>query len=83
MFLLEEKGIQNFVEYIANRFKEIFEILIIIGNIAATITIIVGCIMWLSRFDPNAGKRLFLYGIILAIIIRFLATLGLPTAIIP
>jgi len=83
MFLLEERSIQNFVEYILNRFEEVFEILIIIGNIAATITIIVGCIMWLSRFDPNAGKRLFLYGLILAIIIRFLATSGFPATIIP
>lgn len=83
MFLLEERGIQNFMEYVANQFEKIFEILMFIGNIAATITIIVGCIMWLSRFDPNAGKRLFLYGIILAIIIRFLATLGLPETIIP
>jgi len=71
------------MEYVASRFEEILKILIFIGNIAAVITIIIGCIMWFSRFDPNGGKRLFLYGVILAIIIKFLATLRFPSLIMP
>jgi len=78
-----ERDTQYFMEYIANRFEEVLRVLIFIGNIAAIITIIVGCIMWLSRFDPNGGKRLLLYGVILAIIIKFLATLKLPSMIVP
>ncbi|MHA1581843.1 MAG: hypothetical protein ACTSYM_05015 [Candidatus Baldrarchaeia archaeon] len=78
-----ERDVQYFMEYIANRFEEVLRVLIFIGNIAAIITIIVGCIMWLSRFDPNGGKRLLLYGVILAIIIKFLATLKLPSMIVP
>ncbi len=78
-----EKDAQYFMEYIASRFEEILRVLIFIGNIAAIITIVIGCIMWFSRFDPNGGKRLLLYGVILAIIIKFLATLKLPSIIMP
>ncbi|MHA1722911.1 MAG: hypothetical protein ACTSXW_07535 [Candidatus Baldrarchaeia archaeon] len=83
MIFSEYGNTQHFMEYITSRFEEILQILILVGNIAAVITIIVGCIMWFSRFDPNGGKRLFLYGIILAIIIKFLATLKFSSMIMP
>jgi hypothetical protein len=61
----------DFANLIAGYFIEIWDFLILVGNISAFVVVLVGAILWFTGINEKRGKGLILSGILLAIIVQY------------
>ncbi len=56
---------------IAGYFAEIWDFLIFIGRVSASVIVLIGAILWFTETNMKRGKGLVFSGILLAIVIQY------------
>ena len=61
----------DFAALIAGYFAEIWDFLLLIGQISSAIVVLAGAILWLTDVNTKRGKGLVFSGILLAIVVQY------------
>jgi len=61
----------DFAILIARYFAEIWDFLIFIGRVSASVIVLIGAILWFTEANMKRGKGLVFSGILLAIVIQY------------
>ena len=61
----------DFAALIAEYFAEIWDFLLLIGQISSAIVVLAGAILWLTDVNTKRGKGLVFSGILLAIVVQY------------
>jgi hypothetical protein len=61
----------DFAILIAGYFAEIWDFLIFIGRVSASVIVLIGAILWFTEANMKRGKGLVFSGILLAIVIQY------------
>lgn len=63
--------LSNFANLIAGYFAEIWDFLLLIGQLSSAIVVLVGAILWLTDVNTKRGKGLVFSGVLLAIVVQY------------
>ena len=61
----------DFAILIAAYFAEIWDFLIFIGRVSASVIVLIGAILWFTEANMKRGKGLVFSGILLGIVIQY------------
>jgi hypothetical protein len=71
MFFELLSPLTDFAILIAGYFNEIWDFLIFIGRVSASVIVLIGAILWFTEANMKRGKGLVFSGILLAVIIQY------------
>jgi len=69
--VLLQSPLTNFAEMIGAYLAEIWDFLILLGQISGIMVVLIGAILWFTDVNPKSGKGLVASGIILSVVIEY------------
>ncbi|MGQ4913653.1 MAG: hypothetical protein ACP6IU_02770 [Candidatus Asgardarchaeia archaeon] len=66
-------NIDNVLSQVLQNLLTLWNTILILGNFIAVVSIVLGLIYWLTNYDTRDGKRMVIGGIILFILLNYIA----------
>ncbi|RLI64173.1 MAG: hypothetical protein DRO67_04500 [Candidatus Asgardarchaeum californiense] len=66
-------NIDNMLSQVLQNLLTLWNTILILGNFIAVVSIVLGLIYWLTNYDTRDGKRMVIGGIILFILLNYIA----------